>query len=159
VAIVKEGAKQVERAFTKPDDDWLPVLMFESTELEAPTIVGLPLEGFQDYASKDILAAGLRLLCEQVHAHRVAMVTSCWVGHRFGSREELPEDYRPSDDPQRTEAVVVTVIEPDTVEIHTAEIKRRKDFPPSLGEWEVLDFGVPAEGRFIDAIQPVLWAD
>lgn len=71
------------------------------------------------------------VLLRQHGAWAFALIVSSWV-----VRGELAEGVRPSEDPRRVEAVVVTVCDRTAHEAWIAAIERRSQEPPRLGEWQ-----------------------
>jgi hypothetical protein len=64
--------------------------------------------------------------------------------------DELP---KPSEHPQRKEALVLTHVTKSSAKMYVAEIHRHQDGPPTLGEWGKPTSGLAVRGRFVDAMR------
>lgn len=152
VATAKHGAKQIERFFKSPDDDWVPMLMVVNSEGEVAVVD--VIQFFENDASKRVFAeVVLPMMVEDMDARRLVLVTSSWI---IGlSKEQFEAGYvRPSENPERVEVLIISDISPEGVSIHHAPISRdpRGASPPTLGEWEVFDSasGATAGGQIVE---------
>jgi hypothetical protein len=116
-----------------PGDDWVPVLLIEGRD--GRTVVGLSdlfsSEPAKTFASQELMPAVLR----QEQAQMFGLVTTAWVAK---SEPGEPLLLPPSQDPDRMEAVVLTVADATQHEVWVAPIERRSDAPPALAPWERL---------------------
>jgi hypothetical protein len=71
------GVERVGQSFTKPDDDWTPVLLGEDLT-GRQTALDLR-EAFADEEAKERFANILPLAIVTAKLHRVAMVSSSWI--------------------------------------------------------------------------------
>lgn len=155
---VKECQGSVEgvgKSFDKPDDDWLPTVIFRS--FDGIQIGGIDPNFFAHPETKDILAKEvLPKLIEKSNATAIAMILSSWMTMR--SKEDKDKIIPPSQDllnPTRREVVVLQIISAQKVNTWFAEIFRDKVKPPTLLKWEDLNDGSTG-GRFIEPVQKAL---
>ena len=115
--------------------------------------------------AKDFLAEGMMVpIITGTGAKLVATVFSSWQ-IRFEGDEALKHlangDYtgpRPSQSPQRIEAVMVTAISPTKIVVRGAEIHRDNVHPPTLERWDQWDEEGNGffSGRFTTPLQAAL---
>lgn len=150
---------EIGNSFTEPEDDWHHVLINESEE--GNEIMMLDGRLFQTTDLKKTLV--YRFLVPHLRergAYRYALVNSAWM--LTGSPEELSEILQDHeyirDNPKRIEAVVIQVVDREQNEMWMAEIKRYKDKPPELGEWNKADKGT-LTGLMVDPLIEALRED
>jgi len=114
-----------------PEDDWVPVLLVEGSR--GRTIVGLSTlfssEPAKAFAAQQLMPALLRL----EEASGFALVFTAWM---TTNEKAEPLLLPPSQDPDRVEAVVVTIADTTEHEVWVAPIERHSDETPTLGPWE-----------------------
>jgi hypothetical protein len=157
---IKRSAVQVRRNFTAPDDDWLPVALMELPNGRM-AVSPLPLELFSSDAGKDALVEALCALVRQFKARKLGLVLSAWTAptpkgpeaEAAIARGEYPGG-RPSQRPDREEAVYVCVYDAERTELTWAPILRSRRRPPRLGDWAEPwvhgQGGAELDGRFAD---------
>lgn len=154
--VAMQATRIPDELFTKPDDDWTPVMFMECKDGSRPII---PLEPYMgNEAEKEVLANVLMpSLIAHFEAIKVVMVLSCWTA-QVASLEELePIRYvRPSQRENREEVLLLTEYTRDGVSrFSMAPIIRHEDSPPTLGEWgeETAEgSSLGSEGRFVTPI-------
>lgn len=123
--------------FTAPDDDWSPIALLVH-DSDAIALVSLPSDPALQTAT---VIAGV----EEVHARKVAIVTSAWSrphpraaetaeGRAAAAAVFGPEMPTESSETQ-VETVVVFVLDGERCEAWLAPITRDGTRPPSLGPW------------------------
>lgn len=166
VEAAKDGIHGIEATFTKPTDDWQPVLVIagergpegEEGEGLALSVVGLDADFMANDMTKDILANEvIPQLAADTKAMAMAMVSSAWyVEAKSGADMAL----RPSEHPDRKEGVFVHAVALESSYFAAAEIIRTANLPPMLQAWEEkYDADAPAEGRFPEAMRAALEAN
>jgi hypothetical protein len=156
------GVEENERLFKHPDDDWQPVLMLAQPR-GSVAVAQLDTRFFASDEAKNALTFEvLPQLIRQTRAQMIGMVLSTWQ-RSYGKEESAAVKRglragiipRPSKDPARIEAVMVTVVSREEEAVLMAEIKRTKDAPPTLEPWDTLPEAT-FEGRFIDPLRIAL---
>jgi hypothetical protein len=143
------------RRMRRRDDDWEP--MFVGVDSDGQEhLVEIPTEFMSDESRKDELAEERLpafVIDQQLRA--VALVTSVWM---VLSTEDRPVDprIRPSESPNRIEAVCVHVMSADSQMMRFAKIHRFGRSAPRLGSWQDMPEGGVSTGRFVEAIQDSL---
>jgi hypothetical protein len=131
------GVERVGQSFTKPDDDWSPVLLVEDLTGRQTT---LDLrEAFADEEAKERFATTLPLLIVAARLHRVAMASSSWIVKLAPGEQEQARQHawvQPSQHPRRQEVVVVYACSDGMESLSIAAIIRNHKQPPRLGMWE-----------------------
>lgn len=143
---LQDGADEIGRGFTAADDDWVPVVLVASERGLVDVITPVYTTDAEKHQwMTDTLPAFIRS-----HKGRVvATVTSVWMSGNAGER--------PSLQPDRTEAVVVSVFSRMATESWVAKIDRDGTSPPTLGEWENWSAqGWSADGPMFDSIERAL---
>lgn len=151
-----QARKIPENVFTKPDDDWTPVMFIECGDGECGM---LPLEPFMgDDLSKEFCAdVVMPTAIEVAKARKVVLVLSAWTAQVWCEEELEPIRYiPPSQRENREEVLVVMEYTSEGVARHAmAPIIRHDDSPPELGDWwddeselSPTDF----DGRFVQPI-------
>jgi hypothetical protein len=98
---------------------------------------------------KQVLAESLVWVVRIQKPKVVCLLTSAWMSANVTDPETAP---RPSQDPERTEILVLDVFNRERDEHWQAEIYRDDEQPPALQRWEPFQAD-KVEGRFIDAIR------
>lgn len=156
----EHGEKMVEivgASLQEPDSEWLPVGLGFPVEGKAPVLIRIPLESFANDASKDALVDAIRHLIQTEEIRTYLMVQTTWAAWREPG--EPWDDPRPSDDPERVETLMITVLTADSGVASLAKIHRHADSPPTLGEWDrfnISDDETELSGRFIEPIVEAL---
>src|SRR5262245_25376818 len=141
-----------------PEDDWMPVA-FLVNEDQKIDIVSTP--GYANDAEKDAYVAAIGIAAIAHNATCIGMVATTWMvkfdkGDRPQSGVVVP---RPSNHPDRVEAVIVVTTSTDVSTIATADISRHAGRPPSLGPWEIMDdraSGTRLEGDMLAPLRAAL---
>ncbi len=145
---VYESAVEIgRRRFTTPDDDWFPVLVFPGPSGEM-NVVGVPM--IED--RKDEVAAAIAALLSGNSARSAAMVVSTWMIAR-PAEDADGAALRPSQAPDRREALVMLAVDDSSAITRVAFIERHPAGPPTLGPAEDLGDGPDQGGRLIDALR------
>jgi hypothetical protein len=150
----KSAVVTVGQSFTEPDDDWMPTALVQNAD--SIVVAGLDPSFFGSTEAKDNLADEvLPALLRKYEAQRVALVMSSWMVS--GKSEDVDMSVRPSENPNRVEVVVVTVIDRDNAGMYVAEILRGKE-PPILGEWDahLAEGDGMIDGRFVEPVRRAL---
>lgn len=168
LAIMKTGAENVGREFTAPDADWQPVMGLGRADGTA-AVVGWDPTFLADDGAKFGWFAAMRATLAQQRATAVALVTSTWQHSRFrlppGIHPEAAEEWvnaemeagrmvRPSQDPDRTEAVSIIAMDAmRPARSVLAEIRRHPGRPPTLGPWKDFPVGALLGGDVVTALR------
>jgi hypothetical protein len=146
--------KMGEEVFTEPDSDWAPIAFFSTPDGQMPM---MPLVDFmQNEDTKETLATLiLPAVISQYKASAVIIVLSVWTAKLKPGEQWGKGSLMPSERPDRGESLMISEYLPTGVRTVFAEIERRKDLPPLLGEWEEMD-GAHLTGRFIEPIVTAL---
>jgi hypothetical protein len=161
------GVVGTEEDFSEPDDDWLPIMLLIDDH-RGLSVAAIDGQFMADDEAKEMLAQSvIPRLVKEVDAVAVAFVSSTWMsrGPRLPGAsvpavvepetgEVRPR--RPSEDPNRIEAVVVVACSLKGEITAVAEIQRTDDAPPTLGEWETNRSSKRSPGRFTNAIYEAL---
>ena len=142
---LQRAAREVGNRFTLPEADWAPMGFILGPD-GSMTVIEL-LELADD---KDVAAIALGALAVVHDAVAVGLVLSTWQVVS-ATRDIEP---RPSQHPDRFEALVIEVIERARDRIWIARIERRDDGPPALLEFE--DAQETGYSRFAEKIAPAL---
>ena len=140
-----------EKLFTEPDDDWTPVLFMEDADGQRMT---MPIEQFMvNEQTKDLLANFIiPEVIGKFSATIAVMVLSVWRGSPIPKGVDPDDRPRPSEDVNRTEAVmIIEYTAAGVTRSSMATIVRHEDSPPTLDEWQD-DFGQSEDGRFVTPI-------
>jgi len=141
----------VADTFTRPDDDWVPVLMFRDGGGALRTaLVQIPEDLDERAATAETITATLR----EVKATEAVLVTSMWIYTVTPSPILRPEDLvRPSQHPDRREVVALSHVTRDRTRMEMAPILRYPDRPPRLGDFDKASEGLSVVVRFVDAMR------
>jgi hypothetical protein len=177
--VIRNGAEQIAGEIEDPETDWQMVFFMETPEdvLVAP----VPPQITEDNDAKAQLAEMMAASVRQLKAYTVGMVATSWTrtapctlcgrGWEDEAHHEratcpyepgpLDMGLRPSEDPNRGEAVNVVVWTAEGQATWMAPILRSADRPPKLRPWlggELIDHpeNVPTMGKFMDATVPEL---
>jgi hypothetical protein len=148
VAVTAE--RMAKDTFTEPDDDWTPIVFLEDA---TGTWAMMPIEEFmQNDRTKDMLVELIiPETIKRFEAKVVVMILSVWHS-KIPKGVDWQDRPMPSEDPNRSEALVLTEYTAEGVKRYSmAEIIRHEDSPPTLGEWENTD-ATDYEGRFVQPI-------
>lgn len=126
--VAKGGAERVAEGFTKPDDDWLALLITTSENGEHHVREVVVTD------DKILTAATLATACFTLNAVEAVFVSSAYA----------------TDDNGVAEVVVLCYVSQDDTESVMAEILRDGVNPPSLGEWKHMDM---QSGLLVDALK------
>ena len=152
-------------SFTEPDDDFVPVMQTATPFGDAFQVYtfGFDVAYLSNDMAKDMLAHQMMVpLIESTGAKLVATVFSTWMLNARVTKDNLVDGRyvgpRPSDSPDRIEAVMVSVIAPTRITTRHAEIIRDEVNPPTLSAWEQWgsDGAVVFTGRFTEPLQDAL---
>lgn len=151
-------ASRIPESFTKPDDDWTPVMFMQTDESDDLSII--PLEPYMgNDREKDILAEVLMpAAIKHLKATKVVMVLSVWAAEVASPEELEPIRYvPPSQRDNRREMVMIVEYTSDGVtRTASAEIERHEGAPPTLGDWDDMDGAKLGDGRMITPIVKAL---
>lgn len=162
---VCKTAESIGRDFADPEDDWAPVMMTATPRGESFDAYTFGFDGnlLASDQTKDVLVDHMMVpLIQGTGAKLVATVFSTWMLKAMPIEDLVDGEYvgpRPSQSPNRIEAVVVTVIAPKRMISRNAEIIRDGVNPPTLSEWEQWDDGEAGAiltGRFAEPLQNAL---
>jgi len=145
VAVMKDGAEEIGRSFTKPTDDWFPVVMIQTGDAIIPVILELSDD-------KEATGKGLETLLRNTGADQAVLVSSSWFILR-GPDDDISESLPVRDQPDRKEVLVMTHVTRDSMEMMTADIYRHESDPPTLGPWSEPMDGLSVSGIFADAMR------
>jgi hypothetical protein len=144
VAVMKDGAEEIGRSFTDPNDDWFPVVMIQTGEAIIPVI----LEITDD---REATGRGLEVLLRNTGAEQAVLVSSSWFVIRGPG--DIGDSYPVRDQPDRKEVLVMTHVTRDSMEMMMADIHRHESKPPTLGPWSDPADGLSVSGIFADAMR------
>ena len=151
-AEILEAVRKVGQGFTKPNDDWMSMLILDP-EHGQRMLIAVPF-GCPD--DKEHFARALPGIFRQSRPTFAAFVVSAWKVEIKPSlmsecTAEMVHTFGASNHPDRTEAVIIQCATPDgPQEEWHAPINRFTDRPPTLGEFKQFG-GLPgesSEGRF-----------
>ena len=174
VQTIRDGVETIGSLFEDPRSDWQPAFFALAEEQFIPMV----FEGgdFTEEAKDGFSFAAVELT-RMIRAEAAVFVASIWMvvktdaaagaakdqadafEREHGRRPQTYEEagvVAPRDDPERIEAVLMHVIEPERVSMSWAEIMRSDDAPPQLGEWHHLEDEAEVTGRFSTPIQEQL---
>lgn len=163
------------KEFTRPDDDFHPIMVVMPGEHPIPSIIGLPGLLLESPEGKDFMADKLMVpIIGILGGKMLAWTMSAWTLNFYNlSPDQLARESRRlreiqgrggsiSEHPLHQETVVVNVIDPFESQVWGAQITRTATTPPSLGEWNRLDRlpdgSKPDQetGRFLTPLQAAL---
>jgi len=142
-SLLELAESAVRRAFghfDKPDDDWAATLM-HLTPRRDKCIVDLSMRG----PDKDATSARMERTLAGMHAVDAVFVASSWITEIEGER--------PSQAPDRREAITMHHFTRDSAEAFYADIDRFDDRPPRLGRFTLMATDLGVDGRFADAMR------
>lgn len=153
--------RKVGRTFDEPDDDWVPVVFAYNPAVSKIETIS-PTEMLDTPRGKDFFAdIALPVMLTGSGALYAAFLSSAWTV----SLENLPvvearalaeqlSRTGVSNHPDRREILMVQVATAERCENWHAQIVRRTDGPPQLGDWHRQEG--QSEGRFANAVQRAL---
>jgi hypothetical protein len=149
---VTNGAEQVRRDFTEPDDDWRQILFVQSPG----KMNVLPMEIPPGADAKDTYGRILRSFVAGVGALRYAALFNTWQRALDMDAAESQayiervrnEEILIRDDPKATELLMLNVGDAEEEQLWWARILRHPDRPPGLASWERVE-ATALEGRFV----------
>ena len=158
LTIASEGAERVGEGFDDPDDDWAPMAMVSRAD-GTLLAVGIDPRFMANDGRKDMLAEEmLPAILREQEATAIVLLTSTWYVDQ--SRRDAAEHgfRRPSQDPNRKEAVTLMGLSLTEQALWMADIERHEDAPPTLGEWRKLPDKSVTEitGRFVIPVRQAL---
>jgi hypothetical protein len=134
----KTLVKEIGEGFKEPDDDWTMWLLMEVKAGEV-MVVELPAE----WANSDLMKEAIgRLLAEyakKVRLLKVGLVSSSWQVEGTKKDLEALQRIRPSQHPNRFEAVLVVGVDPEIQKMISARIIRTETEPPKLADWQDME--------------------
>lgn len=95
---LQDGLIKVAKANLERDGTLAPVLFIIA---EKEGLIPVMMENW----SREQFPAVLKALVDRLHGKAVMLLTESWVGIKAIKPSELPKDYLPSEDPERTEAI------------------------------------------------------
>ena len=150
---VLESVQEVGRHFTKPDDDWIPLLIAASGK--KVTIVNL-VDLFRDKGSKAMGGEALALVFLKLRPHLAALINSAW-SVRIAKDDPMAETtmemcktFGASSHPNRKEIVMALIADSVRHEGWEASIERLPDKPPVLGAFDKAN---AIDGRMVEWIR------
>lgn len=152
--ILREAVERIAENFDEPDDDFVPVMSLVPESGEN-VMLALDYKWMQDDKTKDSLVKTVMIpAITGVGAKTVGTVFSVWTARpeKGQSYEDMP---RPSEHPDREEAVIITVMDSFNVRTWMIPLNRHEGAVPTIGEWSEL----PANGfsgRFVEDVQSAL---
>ena len=145
--LVFDAVKSIGKLFTRPDDDWSPIMLLETKT--GPVITAL---SFDSADSKEAFAIALPSLLRKLGATLMALVVSAWTLYTTPIKYELQMamgDGSIRDHPDRQEKVMVTFADHTGAESWGALITRSEHAPPELCEFTKMDMDdAKSTGRF-----------
>lgn len=132
MTLAKKGVRQIRDKMVRPDQDWLPTLMY-ITDAKTFDVIGIALgDGEPGVVTPEDIDATAELVTTTLRAKRAVeavFVATVWM-----------EDA----DKRRIEAVMIAHVDKDNTEVQVARIKRT-DGKPKLAEWQrvATDMQVP----------------
>jgi hypothetical protein len=145
LSVAKEAVGEIQKSFTQPDDDWIPVVMIQSGDAILPVVM-------QISDDKESTGKSLENLLRNTGAEQAVLISSSWVVSFTGSNE-VPEFIPVRDQPDRKEVLVLTHATRDSIEMVMADIERHKSSAPTLGSWSAPMDGLFVQGIFPDAMR------
>lgn len=168
-------AGQIAGSFTRPDDDFHPVMVAFPGDGSGFKAFALPGELLGSEHGKDILADQIMVpVIDAFGARMVSWTMSAWNLNLTGAKTEaearaMATEARRigiSKHPNREEIVIINCLDALDWESRIAEIKRTAITPPTLGDWRdwkrerpdgASESARPSiEGRFVEPIQDAL---
>jgi hypothetical protein len=146
---ILETVRRLGRKFRKPDDDWANAL-FLFSEARGAKVVHVEYRGesrAEEVAAKEAFVADVPRLFLDYRPTHAAWVASCWTVATGPDDPfaELTKDmvYRfgVASHPGREEAILASLGDGSTYELHMAKIVRHPDRPPTLENWEDVSDG------------------
>jgi hypothetical protein len=125
----------IARGFTKPSDDFLPVVLLRNgTEIQT-----LVASFRNDQEKRTLFDVKIPALVLKSVADAVFHIQSAWASARTPDEMEKNTSdpwrgLRPKDDPKRKEVVIITVATADGAKLYLGDILRTKTAPPMIGE-------------------------
>jgi hypothetical protein len=141
LTMAKKGVREIRDNMTKPDQNWLPTLMYVKSS-GAFDVVGIALE--PESVTPDDITAAAEFVTQRLrenHAVEAVFVATVWLQAR---------------DKEPVEGVMVAHVDQDHTEVQVARIKRTAG-KPKLAEWQHVasDIQVPPM-VVIDAMRAAL---
>lgn len=153
-SILRESVERIAYEFDEPDDDWIPVMGLVPEDGDN-VMLALDYQWFKDDATKDKLVNTVMVpAITGVGAKTVGTVFSVWAAVPDPD-VPIEEMVRPSEAENRTEAVLVTVMDSFNIRTWMIPINRFEEKPPTLGEWQEFP-GNAYSGRFVEDVQAAL---
>lgn len=135
----KSLVKEIGESFKEADDDWTMWLMLEVKSGEV-MVIELPSEWANSDMIKEALGQILAEYAKKVRLLKVGLVSSSWQVE--GTKKDLEntlQRVRPSEHPNRFEAVLVVGVDPEIQKMISARIIRTETEPPKLSEWQDME--------------------
>ena len=152
--LLRDAVGRIADAFDEPDDDIVPVMSLVPESGEN-VMLALDYKWMESEETKDSLVANVMLpAITGVGAKTVGTVFSVWTAQPEEGQdwEDMP---RPSEHPDRQEAVLVTVMDSFNVRTWMVPLVRHDESVPTLGEWKELPMNA-FSGRFVEDVQGAL---
>lgn len=152
--LLREAVGRIADAFDEPDDDIVPVMSLVPESGEN-VMLALDYKWMENDETKDRLVTNVMVpAITGVGAKTVGTVFSVWTAQpeQYQDWQDMP---RPSEHPNRQEAVLVTVMDSFNVRTWMIPIIRPEGEVPTLGDWRELPMNA-FSGRFVEDIQGAL---
>jgi hypothetical protein len=150
----KRWVRREQRTFSQPDDDWDMSIGIDFPGEERHYFFRVPSPLANSEEGKDALAHALGMAVHQFKPTKLAIISSTWMVELKGDPPEkddmLAGRLRPSQHPDRIEAVVLLVADQEITHVWRAKIIRSDDGPPDLEPWELQPVAAELSGRMID---------
>jgi hypothetical protein len=154
ITVAQTGARDIGEHMSAPDEDWRAMAFLDHGD---ETRFYECAEAMVSVGAKNTLAQFLRREVAENHSTAFVMLNSVWMVKppQGMPLEEATAGPRPSEHPDRIEALIVVGYTREEVYAYEALITRHEDEPPTLGPWtEWKDADVA--GRFVDDIREAL---
>lgn len=146
------NARRIGEGFTKPDDDWRPMLFV--VQRFPPNLAIIPVARMTNTPERRerLFNVALPLVVRFADAACLGLLSPVWfkevsyAGRTIEqARRDLPDSIHA--DPERQEMLWVEISDGDEDETWTAKIRRRPKAPPLLDEWGLMPGRIEHEGR------------
>ncbi len=155
---LREQVEAVGARFTRPDDDWMPVLQLFSRK--KVHVCGLDSSWFASPEMKDQIPGMIARVARQFKAISGGLVISQWTAEfdtsTMGGKAAvaLAGELGLQHVPGRKEQVMLEICDGEVTEVWEAPISRFPDRPPALGEWRLREGAYT--GRLSNVLQKAL---
>jgi hypothetical protein len=152
--LLRDSVEKIADDFDEHEDDIVPVLSLVPESGEN-VMLALDYQWMENEQTKDRLVSSVMIpAITGVGAKTVGTVFSVWMAAPDEGQDpgDMP---RPSEHPNRKEAVLVTVMDSFNVRTWFIPINRPDGEIPTLGDWEELPMNA-FSGRFVEDVQAAL---